>query len=321
MTDSPNYFDLAGEGSWIDYIRARLPYSFGRIEEKSSHNRRYYVLSEPTVEEGSFSAKRHNFWKRGVVFYMTGKLIDLHSLSSLWKTHRDLKTNRLWNETLGGSLELPTIFSQDSYNAMQSEKVWRYIDSNVLDRERVLMTNVFQAVELCLKAVMAHARFRERNEFTFDYGHDITKLYEALPDELQEEIALESATFTRDYRAFRDQVEADIKILHNRWFQNPVRQYGDKPVSTEDWILMAKRIDRSNYTSFTNVNDPIPYEGWFEDESLHSVCTIDQMASPNRDEPQASLTMQTQRPQRSSWFYKIVRGTMYWILNSEATHP
>ena len=265
MTGSPNYFDLAFEESWIDDIRARLPYSFARIEDKRGCNRRYYLLSEPTVEEGSISAKHHNFWKRGVVFYMTGKLIDLHSMSSLWKTHRDLKTNRLWNEVLGASPELPTIFPQDSYNAMQAEKVWRYVESNVLDRERVLITNVFQAVELCLKAVMAHARFRECNEFTFDYGHDITKLYEGLPDELQEEIVLESTTFARDYRAFRDQVEADIKTLHNRWWQNPVRRYGDQPGSTDDWAHIAERIHGSNYTSFTNANDPIPYEGWFED--------------------------------------------------------
>ena len=262
MTGSLNYCDLAVEKSWIDYIRARLPYSFGHIEEKSTGGRRYYVLSAPTVEEGSLSAKRHNFWKRGVVFYMTGKLIDLHSLSSLWNTHRDLKTNRLWNEVPGASPELPTISPQDSYNAIQAAKVWSYVESNVLDRERVLMTNVFQAVELCLKAVMSHARFRESKEFKFDYGHDVTKLYEALPDELREEIEAESITFVRDYRMFKDKVEANIKALHSRSMQNPVKRYGDKPDNTEEWTHIAESINGSNYTRFTK-NDPVPIDGWF----------------------------------------------------------
>ena len=75
------YLALSTEGSWIDRIRARLPYSFESIEVlgTSSEERRNrvkrYVLSGPVLQEGSLSAERHNFWRRGHVFYMIGKLI------------------------------------------------------------------------------------------------------------------------------------------------------------------------------------------------------------------------------------------------------
>lgn len=35
MIDS-NYYDLATDGTWIDHLRARLPYSFNRIEEREA---------------------------------------------------------------------------------------------------------------------------------------------------------------------------------------------------------------------------------------------------------------------------------------------
>ena len=94
----------------------------------------------------------------------------------------------------------------DSYNSMQMEKSWRFAQHNILDTERVVMANVYQALELCLKAVMTHARFRECQEFRFDWGHDVTELYGALPSPLQGEIELEARVFARDYRAFRNQV-------------------------------------------------------------------------------------------------------------------
>ena len=53
------------------------------------------------------------------------------------------------------------------YNSMQMEKVWGFAQDNHLDRERVMMTNVIQAVELGLKAIMTHAAFRETCCFKF----------------------------------------------------------------------------------------------------------------------------------------------------------
>ena len=47
------------------------------------------------------------------------------------------------------------------YNSMQMEKVWRFAQENHLDRERVMMSNVIQGVELCLKAISTHASYRE----------------------------------------------------------------------------------------------------------------------------------------------------------------
>ena len=85
MTDTtPSYNELKPEDSWIDYLRTRLPYSFMKIsEEKPRRNPKHFQLAEPVLLTGTEAAERHNFWKRGNVFYMTGKLMDYHSMSQI----------------------------------------------------------------------------------------------------------------------------------------------------------------------------------------------------------------------------------------------
>ena len=61
------YFALSTQGSWIDRIRARLPYSFESVEVQASrtgreHRLTRYVLSGLVLREGAVSAERHNFW-------------------------------------------------------------------------------------------------------------------------------------------------------------------------------------------------------------------------------------------------------------------
>ena len=87
MNRSPNYFNLSDEDSELDYPRTRLPYSLRRIEQRDRDKHTYYFLPEPILESGTLSAEWYDFWKRGNVFYMAGKLSDQHSMSNLWKTH------------------------------------------------------------------------------------------------------------------------------------------------------------------------------------------------------------------------------------------
>ena len=150
--------------------------------------------------------------------------MDQHGMASLWKAHRTLKTDRLWIEVSGGWTEPSPITPYDSYNSIQMEKLWRFAQGNILDRERVVMTNVSQAIEHCLKAVMTHARFRHTKEFSFDEGHDISRLYEALPNSLRNEIVEESDVFVENYRAFRDQVQEEIERLQGGWIKRLVRK-------------------------------------------------------------------------------------------------
>ena len=155
------------------------------------------------------------------------------------------------------------------------EKVWGFAQDNHLDRERAMMTSVTQAVELCLKAIMSHATFREASCFRFNAGHEIAKLYEDLPDSLRDEIAAESKVFAREYLAFRRQVEADIKSIMALRSQPQTFQQTET-----DWDQMAKRIRESNYTAFVNSNDPGGvdehlHEGWFE-EALDQVRLIEE---------------------------------------------
>ena len=266
MPNSPNYFDLTSEESWVDYVKTRLPYSFRRTERKEENKDGkskyvYYRLSEPTLVKGTLAAEYHNFWKRGNVSYMAGKLIDQHSMSTLWKAHKDLRTNQIWSK-VGVGPQFPTIFPRDTYNSMQMEKLWRFMQDNILDRERVVMMNVFHALELCLKAVMCHTRFRLCKEFTFDEGHDIVELYEALPDQIKDEIATESIVFVEDYLALRKQVEADMERLTDFFFRDVGKPSAAQPYRT-DWERITERVDSISYTAFVNANDPIPDENWF----------------------------------------------------------
>ena len=240
MTNTtPSYGDLPVEDSWIEYLRIRLPYSFNCIEEKRSGRSRHIVLSEPVFLTGGLAAERHNYWGRGNVYYMSGKLLDYFSMSAVGQAYRMQEIRRLLTSAPGTQAPWPLdIFA--FYNSMQMEKVWGFAQDNHLDRERVMMTNVILAVELGLKAIMTHAAFRETCCFKFAAGHDVAKLYEALPDPLQDEIAAESKVFATDYLAFRTQVETNIEKLMGRRFSQP--QSSPDAKQQENWDRMAKRI-------------------------------------------------------------------------------
>ena len=279
MTDTtPSYGGLSVEDSWIEYLRTRLPYSFNSIEEKVGGRSRHFVLSEPVLLTGFLADEHHNFWRRGNVFYMSGKLLDYYSMSDVGQRYRTLEGVRLRTTAPG----TPIVWPNDTfafYNSMQMEKVWGFAQDNHLDRERAMMTNVILAVELCLKAIMTHAAFRKTGCFKFNAGHDVAKLYEALPGSLRDEIAAESKVFAKDYLAFRTQVEAEIKKLMDHRPSEPQSYPDAKQQAEADWDQMAKRIRESNYTVFVNSNDPGTtkkelHEGWFQ-EALDSVKPIE----------------------------------------------
>ena len=275
----PDYCDLRAEDTWIDYLRSRLPYSFNRIEEKGRGQSRHFVLLKPVLLSGEFAGERHNFWRRGSVFYMSGKLLDYYSMSDLWQGYRMLEVLRLLTNAAGALAIWPTN-TYAYYNSMQMERVWGFAQENHLDRERVLMTSVTQAVELCLKATTTHASFRETGCFKFNAGHDVAKLYEDLPDSLRDEFAKESKVFARDYLAFRKQVRADFQKIKARHFSQPRSYPGVKPQAEADWDQMAKRISESYYTAFLNSNDPGEtnkqlHQGWLE-EALSQIAMIEE---------------------------------------------
>ena len=140
MSDTtPSYADLRIEDSWIDYLRTRLPYSFNRIEEKGSGRSRHFVLSEPALLTGMFAADRHNYWKRGNIYYLSGKLLDYHSMSEVFLRPyvRTLSLLiRLLREVLTCSTPLLGVNPIALYNSMQMEKIWGFAQDGTLDRER-----------------------------------------------------------------------------------------------------------------------------------------------------------------------------------------
>ena len=296
MTD-PSYFDLTIERTWIDYLRTRLPYSFDRVEEKKSGQSRHFVLSEPVLLTGFHVAERHNFWRRGNVYYMSGKLLDYYSMSEVARSYRMAEVMQLLTDSGIAPYSWPSNASV-FYNSMQMEKVWGFAQENHLDRERVMMTNVVLAVELCLKAIMTHATFRQTGAFRFKAWHDVAKLYEALPDSLRNEIAAESEVFAKEYVAFRTKLEADIQRIFDQRASPPHDHPDRKEHAEAEWNELAERIRERPYTAFVNSNDPgvgnnYLHEGWF-DEALNRVNLIEEPGdisqyfryAPHRDKDQ-----------------------------------
>ena len=273
MTTS--YYDLRDEDMWIEYLRTRLPYSFNRVDVRGRGRSRHFVLSEPELYSGPFAAERHNYWRRGNIFYMSGKLLDFHSISDVSWQYRLQEVIRLLTDSPGTAYFWPTS-TRTFHNSMQLEKVWGFAQDNVLDRERVMLSNIALSIELCLKAIAAHASFRVTNRFEFKPGHDIANLYGDLPAPLLYEIKAESRVFARDYLTFRKQVEADIQTVEARRF-SPPQAYPDRKQRAEaEWNQMAKRTRESNYTAFVNSNDPgateeLLHEDWFEEALNHTM--------------------------------------------------
>ena len=246
------YDALEVEAHWIDYFRSRLPYSFlkirrERIERESRRPGWRYILSEPVPQ---VSSEYHNFWRRGYSYYVTGKLIDIHTLSSLWVEYRRLLVERTLEV---GTANLALLFgAAQNYNAMQLEKLWAPVEHDHLNRERVVMTNMCQAIELCLKAVKAHAEYREHDTFAFDEDHDLKRIYESLPPRLAQDIEVESRKFARQYTDFRKAVDDDVTRVEpgtgDAW----------------DWERIGDRVESNAYTAILQANDPpdVP-DDWF----------------------------------------------------------
>ena len=273
-----DYFELGDEGTWIEYLRTRLPYSFSRIEKDNGKNSRNFVVSEPILLSDQEPAESHNFWRRGNVSYMTGKLLDYFSLSDIGTSLRFLEVLQLVTQE---AEDLRRPWPNDLYafyNSMQMEKVWRFAQENHLDRERAMMSNVIQGVELCLKAISTHASYREEKCFKFSTGHEVVDLYEKLPQSLRDEIAAESKTFAMEYLEYRTQVEKDIAKCKDRGRNWPHISHSVHQIGAE-WEMLAKRIMESSYTAFVNSNDPGAseeelHENWLE-EALNRIRLVD----------------------------------------------
>ena len=260
-----DYADLSIQDTWVEYLRVRLPYSFGNIQEVRDGRKRQYVLSGPILSTQPLG-EYHNFWQRGYVYYAAGRLIDIHDLPSYWKEYRILHTEEVRSRFTGQVDHLHR--SPDNvFNALQLEKLWAFVSRDHLDRERAVMTNVIQAIELCLKAIKTHAEYRERKKFTFDDGHDLDTIFHSLPQMLQREIRTASVTFAEHYANFRKTIENRISQLRERRMSSSVRE----PPDVSAWNNISQGINMTNYTAFINANDPASVgsvdckpEDWFD---------------------------------------------------------
>ena len=237
------YEKLGRDDDWVKYLQKRLPYSFKNIRPEKGKNSRF-VLSEPKMLGSDY----HNFWRRGYAFYVIGKLADKDNMHQLWIAYRRLIVERV---KLRGNVGFQD--PREIYNCMQMEKLWAQVSSNHLDRERVVMTNICQAIELCLKAIKTHAEYRENNRFMFENGHDPKTIFESLPSSLQDTLKHEAKDFARKYTEYRRALEKEITI-------DPFIN-----ISALNWEEIGKRIESIPYTAILGANDPqkVPVD-WFE---------------------------------------------------------
>ena len=235
-----DYANLVVEDTWVAYFRTRLPYSF-RDVRKVNHR---YILSGPQLS--TQWAEFHNFWQRGSVYYAAGKLVDIHGLHDYWREY----SNRYDPIVLKHPGLIPLHMrrpAQQVVNALQLEKLWTVAGYDHLDRERVTMTNISQAIEYCLKALQTHAEHHRTGVFAFIEGHDLKALYNFLPADLRRELHLESVTFAGQYRSCRQILEEIVAQLDKDFLVEP-----DPAI----WSALRDRISTTTYTCFIGANDP-----------------------------------------------------------------
>lgn len=235
-----DYANLPIEDSWVAYLRARLPYSFRNIR-KTKHR---YILSGPQLS--TQWAEFHNFWQRGYVYYAAGKLIDMHGLHNYWR-----ESSKLYDPIFLKNPDLVPLHmrrpAQLVVNALQLEKLWAFPGYDHLDRERVTMTTIGQALEYCLKALQTHAEHHRAGVFAFTEGHDLKALYNSLPASLRHELHFESVMFAKQYRSYRQALEDAVARLDKDFLAEP------DPVI---WSTLRDQISNTTYTCFINANDP-----------------------------------------------------------------
>ena len=266
MADMADYADLPSQDTWVEYLRTRLPYSFEEIQEVQDGRKRQYILSRPTLSTQP-CGEYHNFWQRGYVYYAVGRLIDLYQLPLYWREYRISHTDEL-RSRYSGQVDRLGKFPSNVFNALQLEKLWAFVSNDHLDRERAVMTNVIQAIELCLKAIKTHAEYRETRTFTFDEGHDLNTIFDSLPKMLKLEIRTASVTFAEHYANFRRTTEDKISQLQKRRMSSSNVL---EPPDVGAWNNIADGINLTNYTAFVNANDPASVgavdckpEDWFD---------------------------------------------------------
>ncbi len=252
------YLDLPEADTWIDYLRTRLPYSFGQIEGQQKQGRRFYVLRDPNPSY-HMNPSYYNLWLRGVTSYFAGLLLDRYGVADQWQKEIFMATHGLLDdEQYPGrwtSLTNPKLF----HDVLQLDKLFRFAKMNPIDRERVLMTNVMQALEFGLKALQAHASYRECETFRFDSGHNVLVLFEALPTDLQKEIEVESARFGKEYLAYRSGLEKLIEKNGPSLKTDKVRV---------DWSGVRQFISDYSYTMFLDGTDPSVARGFQQENWL-----------------------------------------------------
>lgn len=239
-------YDQEDEGNnWIEYLYPRLMYSFKKI--KKNHNE--FTLFEPEkIVKGD--SVFHNFFQRGYIFYATGKMIDIPSLSKYFGFYRGYSSQ----------LEMRSLlFLSDYFNAMQLEKMRFHVEKNHFDRERVAMTNICQAIEFCLKALQVHAGYWETRKFSFKEGHNCNKLFKNLPEGLQSELKDQSKDFCRCYKENVRKVNTELEKLENEFLNNMNNRN-----HRLDWDGVGTRVESNPLSYILYANDPVLNdEGWF----------------------------------------------------------
>ena len=242
---------------WIRFLRDRLQFSFTTIERRKKGATRYYVLDGPILNASEGACRfgqAHNLWMRALAFYAAGKIADAHPLGQLMHDLRKAQKNQIscgpfgYSATLGGQWI-------SIWDSVQLERLWILLNINRLDCERASTAHIMQALEFIIKAISAHCNHRCEDEFYFQDGHDLGKLYKNLPCDCKSEFERESTTFVREFMAER---KASLQAITS--FPPLGHSQGDSKMREDAMIRFQKMVDvvaGKKYLDMVN-NEGIP---------------------------------------------------------------
>ena len=254
----PNSYDIP----WIIWLRPRLQYSFRCCAKKGQE----YTLNEPFID--SVFGEHHNLYLKGRGFYAAGRILDRQYLDKLIKKYRRVRAhNQLRNRPHTSSSEsLNKHHWWNNHAAMEISKLYDALTSGFVDRDRFPTSNIYLGIEMCLKAICTHASFREHGTWKFPKTHDMMRLWNRLPQDLQDDLIQASVDFKKEYGAYRDTVCGILQSATQQAIGTISMINSKNDVYVQHDQKLAHACSKKPYSLFFNDNDQLNAEdlsdGW-----------------------------------------------------------
>lgn len=207
--------------NWIEYLRGNIYISFETCEQIDRRDDRFkmdkkvnrYELKKPIdVTHGVFSDPNANLWLLGSSFYSASMIIGRNSMSEFLANVRSRNEGIMFHDFFQDfPRRIRSWVEADIYMSTQYQRLSRVLWRNELMGERLSNTDLLHSIELCLKAITAHANHRETGYWIFEEGHKLDVLYGNLPDCLKSELGAELQKFAVEYTEYARRIREALE--------------------------------------------------------------------------------------------------------------